>query len=109
MQMLTKMETGKLKVFSPLLDWFEEFRLYHRKDGKGGEGGRRPSCCNPVRRYDAALCRADLPEAGAVPPASAAEILMDGRVGVWRNCRVLPIQTARMYCGRHARRCAALG
>ena len=34
MQMLTKMETGKFKVFSPLLDWFEEFRLYHRKDGK---------------------------------------------------------------------------
>ena len=28
------METGKFKVFSPLLDWFEEFRLYHRKDGK---------------------------------------------------------------------------
>jgi phage terminase large subunit-like protein len=34
MGMLTRMETGKFKVFSPLLDWFEEFRLYHRKDGK---------------------------------------------------------------------------
>ena len=34
MEMLTRMETGKFKVFSPLLDWFEEFRLYHRKDGK---------------------------------------------------------------------------
>ena len=34
MAMLTRMETGKFKVFSPLLDWFEEFRLYHRKDGK---------------------------------------------------------------------------
>ena len=34
MQMLTMMETGKFKVFSSLLDWFEEFRLYHRKDGK---------------------------------------------------------------------------
>lgn len=34
MDMLTRMETGKLKVFSTLLDWFEEFRLYHRKDGK---------------------------------------------------------------------------
>jgi hypothetical protein len=28
------METGKFKVFSSLLDWFEEFRLFHRKDGK---------------------------------------------------------------------------
>jgi hypothetical protein len=34
MEMLTRMETGKLKVFSSLLDWWEEFRLYHRKDGK---------------------------------------------------------------------------
>jgi hypothetical protein len=34
MDMLTRMETGKLKVFSSLLDWFEEFRLYHPKDGK---------------------------------------------------------------------------
>lgn len=34
MDMLTRMETGKFKVFSSLLDWFEEFRLYHRKDGK---------------------------------------------------------------------------
>jgi hypothetical protein len=31
MQMLTRMETGTFKVVSPLLDWFEEFRLFHRK------------------------------------------------------------------------------
>jgi phage terminase large subunit-like protein len=34
MDMLTRMETGKFKVFNSLLDWFEEFRLFHRKDGK---------------------------------------------------------------------------
>ena len=34
MDMLTRMETGKFKVFSHLNDWFEEFRLFHRKDGK---------------------------------------------------------------------------
>ncbi|WP_245164000.1 terminase large subunit domain-containing protein [Bradyrhizobium elkanii] len=34
MDMLNRMETGKFKVFSTLLDWFEEFRLFHRKDGK---------------------------------------------------------------------------
>lgn len=33
-EMLTRMETDKLKVFSNLNDWFEEFRMYHRKDGK---------------------------------------------------------------------------
>ena len=31
--MLTRMETGRFKVFSHLSDWLEEFRGYHRKDG----------------------------------------------------------------------------
>ena len=33
-EMLDRMQTGRLKVFSNLGDWFEEFRLYHRKAGK---------------------------------------------------------------------------
>lgn len=32
-EMLTRMQTMRLKVFAHLADWFEEFRLYHRKDG----------------------------------------------------------------------------
>ena len=32
--LLDRMHTGRLKVASHLNDWFEEFRLYHRKDGK---------------------------------------------------------------------------
>jgi phage terminase large subunit-like protein len=32
-EMFDRMQTGRLKVFSHLNDWFEEFRLYHRKDG----------------------------------------------------------------------------
>ena len=34
MAMLQKIEAGKFKVFNTLGDWFEEFRMYHRKDGK---------------------------------------------------------------------------
>ncbi len=34
MDMLNRMRTGRLKVFSHLGEWFEEFRLYHRKDGR---------------------------------------------------------------------------
>ena len=34
MDMLTRMQTGRFKVFKHLNDWWEEFRLYHRKDGK---------------------------------------------------------------------------
>jgi len=34
MDMLDRMQTGRLKVAKHLNDWFEEFRLYHREDGK---------------------------------------------------------------------------
>ena len=34
MDMLERMQTGRWKVFSSLDEWFQEFRLYHRKDGK---------------------------------------------------------------------------
>jgi phage terminase large subunit-like protein len=32
--MLIRMETGRFMVFKHLNEWFEEFRLYHRKDGR---------------------------------------------------------------------------
>ncbi len=31
--MLTRMQTGRFKVFKHLEDWLSEFRIYHRKDG----------------------------------------------------------------------------
>jgi phage terminase large subunit-like protein len=34
MLMLQRFQTGHLKVFSDLEEWLEEYRLYHRKDGK---------------------------------------------------------------------------
>jgi phage terminase large subunit-like protein len=34
MEMLTRMQTGRLKVFAHLNDWWEEFRLYHRENGR---------------------------------------------------------------------------
>lgn len=32
-EMLDRLMTGRLKVFAHLAQWFEEFNLYHRKDG----------------------------------------------------------------------------
>jgi phage terminase large subunit-like protein len=32
-EMLERFQTGRLMVFSHLRDWFEEFNLYHRKEG----------------------------------------------------------------------------
>ena len=34
MDMLQRMQSGRLKVFEHLSDWFAELRMYHRKDGK---------------------------------------------------------------------------
>ena len=34
MALLQHMENGRFHVFSTLGDWWEEFRMYHRKDGK---------------------------------------------------------------------------
>ena len=34
MAMLQAMEDGRFKVFNTLPDWFEEFRMYHRKNNK---------------------------------------------------------------------------
>jgi len=34
MNMLDKMRTSRFFVFDYCFDWFEEFRMYHRKDGK---------------------------------------------------------------------------
>jgi len=34
LEILQRMQSGRLKVFKDLGDWFEEKRMYHRKDGK---------------------------------------------------------------------------
>lgn len=33
-ELLDRMKTGRFKVFNNCLNWLDEFRLYHRKDGK---------------------------------------------------------------------------
>jgi len=34
LDMLDRMQTGRFRVFAHLDEWFEEFRLYHREDGR---------------------------------------------------------------------------
>jgi Terminase RNaseH-like domain len=34
MEMLERMQSGRWKVFRGCDEWFEEFRLYHRRDGR---------------------------------------------------------------------------
>ena len=59
------METGEFKVFNTLLDWFEEFRLFHRNDGKVVKEG---DDLLASKRDDVSLCRADLPEERTAAP-----------------------------------------
>jgi phage terminase large subunit-like protein len=54
MTMLDRMRTGKLKVFKEHLDWWEEFRLYHRKDGKVVKEGDDLMCAT---RYGLMMLR----------------------------------------------------
>jgi Terminase RNaseH-like domain len=49
--MLVRMESGRFKVFKHLTDWWDEFRLYHRKDGS--QRGRRFDERDALRRDDA--------------------------------------------------------
>jgi Terminase RNaseH-like domain len=44
MDLLQRMESGRFKVFKHLNDWWEEFRLYHRKDGKAVAEGDDLMC-----------------------------------------------------------------
>jgi hypothetical protein len=65
--MLIRMETGRFKVFKHLTDWFDEFRLYHRKDGRVHKEND-----DALRRDDAALCAHEpSAQAALVPPRLA--------------------------------------
>jgi phage terminase large subunit-like protein len=54
MMMLDRMRTGKLKAFKEHNDWWEEFRLYHRKDGKVVKEGNDLLCAT---RYGLMMLR----------------------------------------------------
>lgn len=55
MELFDRMQTGRFKVFSHLNDWFEEFNLYHRKDGQIVKAGDDLLCAT---RYAVMMKRA---------------------------------------------------
>jgi hypothetical protein len=59
--MLIRMESGRFKVLKHLTDWFDEYRLYHRKDGRVHKEG---DDLMSATRYAAMMlryARADIP------------------------------------------------
>lgn len=65
MEMLELMRTGRWKVDANLHEWFEEFRMYHRKDGEIVKEREDLMCAS---RYAHMMRRFALPEAYAPKP-----------------------------------------
>lgn len=75
--MLTAMQQGRFKVFAGLDSWFEEFRLYHRKDGKII---KLQDDLMSATRYGYVMLRYAI-----VPPDPQKEILSPRREYNWRT------------------------
>lgn len=64
-EMLERMRTGRFKVDANLGDWWEEFRMYHRKDGKIVKEREDLLCAT---RYGVMMLRFAMPQSYAPPP-----------------------------------------
>lgn len=84
--MLMRMQTGRFKVFRHLSEWFEEFRLYHRKEGK------------VVKEYDDLLACLH-PDTEIITDKGTRKIIdmvgtegrvltIDGKWTAYKNCRM---------------------
>jgi len=59
MDMLDRMQTGRFKVAEHLSDWWEEFRLYHREDGKVVKEGDDLMCATRYAIMSLRFARAE--------------------------------------------------
>jgi hypothetical protein len=84
MDMLDRMQTGRLKVAKHLHDWWEEFRLYHRKDGKIVKDNDDLMCLHP----DTVVLTGDGPARLADLVGTEGSVLtVNGELVMYRNCR----------------------
>jgi phage terminase large subunit-like protein len=65
MEILKRLQTGRMKVDANLGDWFEEYRMYHRKDGKVVA---KHDDLMAATRYAVMMLRFAMPEAYAPRP-----------------------------------------
>ena len=56
LRMLTRMQTGRFKVFRGQEQWMEEFRYCRREDGLIVQGTRRPDLVDALCDHDAPFC-----------------------------------------------------
>lgn len=79
MMMLDRMQTGRLKVAKHLHDWWEEFRLYHREDGKVVKEG---DDLMSATRYGLMMLRFAKVQAIPQQPRITPFVVTDGGTGV---------------------------
>ena len=80
LDMLERMQTGRFKVATQLADWWEEFRLYHRKDGQIVKEG---DDLMSATRYAVMMLRfAKIQPDGATRTTQAAYQMTDRSMGV---------------------------
>jgi hypothetical protein len=57
MALLIRMESGRFKVFKHLEDFWSEFRIYHRREGKIFKENGDPALRRPIRDHGLALLK----------------------------------------------------
>lgn len=85
MDMLERMQTGRWKVFSNLDEWFQEFRLYHRKDGKVVKKADDLMCLHPDTQV---LTSSGLKNIEELVGTSGEVVSIGGEVVPYLNCRM---------------------
>ena len=85
MEMLERMQTGRFKVFSNLDEWFQEFRLYHRKDGKVVKVMDDLMCLHPDTQV---LTSSGLKKIEELVGTSGEVVSVGGEVVPYLNCRM---------------------
>ena len=85
LDMLDRMQTGRLKVFEHLNEWFEEFRMYHRKDGRIVKEDDDLLCLHPDTQV---MTASGLRRIEDLVGTSGDVVSIGGKVVPYMNCRM---------------------
>lgn len=80
LDLLERMQQGRFRVASHLSDWFEEFRLYHRKDGKIVKV--RDDLISATQKIVMSLRHADVPPSLSAMRPGQTTLVLDPTVGL---------------------------
>ena len=85
LEMLTRMETGRFKVYRHLAEWFEEFRMYHRSEGKIKKEYDDILCLHPKTKI---ITDKGAIEIASLVGTSGKVLTRNGKWAKYKNCRL---------------------